>query len=62
MTFKSGDVFKLLNNREYENDFFVVTRVRPVMGSIMLDAICEGAEDIEISVNAGEVTKTNDIS
>lgn len=55
--FKSGDVFRIPHDKEYEDDFFVVTRVRPFMGKFILDAFCEGAEYIQISVNAEDVEK-----
>jgi hypothetical protein len=55
--FNSGDVFKIPHDREFGDDFFVVTRARPFMGSQILDAICEGAEDIQISINARDVIK-----
>lgn len=55
--FHSGDVFKIPGDREFEDDFFIVTGARPFMGSQILDAICEGAEEIQISVNARDVVR-----
>jgi hypothetical protein len=57
--FNSGDIFKIPHDREFSEDFFVVTRVRPLMGTVVLDAICEGAEDIQISININDVVKVD---
>ena len=57
--FNSGDVFQIPYSSEYAGDFFIVTRTRPFMESFILDAVCDGAEDINISINAKDVIKVN---
>ena len=57
--FKSGDTVKLPWDREFGEDFFVITRVRPFNGTYILDAFCEGAEDIQISVDAKQVVRAD---
>jgi hypothetical protein len=57
--FNSGDTFQIPCSSEYAGDFFIVTRTRPFMDSYILDAVCDGAEDIQISINAKDVIKVD---
>lgn len=55
--FNTGDVFRIPHDAEFGEDFFVVTGTSPFMGHQILDAMCEGAEDIQITVNSRDVEK-----
>lgn len=57
--FNAGDVFRIPHDREFEDDFFVVIGTRDFMGDQILDGMCEGAEDIQITVHARDVEKVS---
>lgn len=57
--FNTGDVFRIPHDPEFSDDFFVVIGTRPFMGSQILDGMCEGAEDIQITVNARDVERVD---
>ena len=56
-TINSGDKIMLPYNPEYSQDIFIVTRKRQHVDSWILDAFCDGAEDIHISVNIEDAVK-----
>jgi hypothetical protein len=57
--FNVGEVFKIPCDREFGEDFFIVIGTRNFMGNQILDGICDGAEDIQITVHAKDVVKVS---
>ena len=56
----SGDKISLLNDPEFQDDTFIITKIRSLKDSYILDAICDGEESLCISVNSNEVKKINE--
>lgn len=52
---QSGSQITLPHCSEFYEDIFIVTRVRPHLDTYVIDAFCDGQEDIQISINIDDV-------
>lgn len=56
---ESGSIIQLPYDKEFSEDYFIVTRVRPHLDTWILDAVCDGQEDLSITVSINDVVKVD---
>lgn len=52
-----GTIIQLPYDSEFSEDYFIVTQVRPHLDTWIVDAICDGQEELGLSVNIKDVVK-----
>lgn len=52
---QSGSKIMLPHCAEFCEDIFIVTRVRPHLDTYVIDAFCDGQEEIQISIGIDDV-------